>query len=93
MNTTLVMGPVLFNWTPEDWRDFHFRMADEADVDVVCVGEVVCSKRAPFFEPYMADVIERLLAADKQVILFTCHPSHADLLGGNRINLDPLGIS
>ncbi|MBT4220099.1 MAG: U32 family peptidase [Rhodospirillaceae bacterium] len=71
MNTTLVMGPVLFNWTPEDWRDFHFRMADEADVDVVCVGEVVCSKRAPFFEPYMADVIERLLAADKQVILST----------------------
>lgn len=71
MNSTLVMGPVLFNWTPEEWRDFHFRIADEADVDEVCVGEVVCSKRAPFFTPYLAEVIERLRAADKQVILST----------------------
>ena len=65
------MGPVLFNWTPEVWRDFHFRIADEADVDAVCVGEVVCSKRAPFFAPYLPEVIERLVAADKQVLLST----------------------
>lgn len=71
MTATLVMGPVLFNWTPEAWRDFHFRIADEADVDEVCVGEVVCSKRAPFFAPYLAEVIERLRAADKQVLLST----------------------
>ncbi|MCK5167160.1 MAG: U32 family peptidase, partial [Rhodospirillaceae bacterium] len=71
MNTTLVMGPVLFNWTPEEWRDFHFRIADEADVDEVCVGEVVCSKRAPFFAPYLGEVIERLRAADKRVLLST----------------------
>ncbi len=71
MTETLVMGPVLFNWRPEDWRDFHLRIADEADVDVVCVGEVVCSKRAPFFAPYLPQVIERLLAADKQVLLST----------------------
>lgn len=70
-NTTLVMGPVLFNWTPEEWRDFHFRIADEADVDEVCVGEVVCSKRAPFFAPYLGEVIERLRAADKRVLLST----------------------
>lgn len=70
-NATLVMGPVLYNWTPEAWRDFFFRIADEADVDEVCVGEVVCSKRAPFFMPYMPDVIERLRAADKRVILST----------------------
>lgn len=70
-NSTLVMGPVLFNWTPEDWRDFHFRIADEADVDEVCIGEVVCSKRSPFFAPYLAEVIERLRAADKQVLLST----------------------
>lgn len=39
-----------------------------------------------------AEVLKEF-ASDKQVILFTCHPSHADLLGGNRIDLDPLGIS
>lgn len=70
-NATLVMGPVLFNWTPEAWRDFYFRIADEADVDEVCVGEVVCSKRTPFFTPYLPDVIERLRAANKQVVLST----------------------
>ena len=69
--TTLVMGPVMFHWTPDDWRDFYFRVADEADVDVVCVGEVVCSKRSPFIAAHLPEVIERLRAADKQVILST----------------------
>ncbi len=69
--TTLVMGPVMFHWKPEEWRDFHFRIADEADVDVVCVGEVVCSKRSPFVAPYLPEVIDRLRAAGKRVILST----------------------
>ncbi len=30
----------------------------------------------------------RNFAEDKQLILFTCHPSHAKLLGGNQIQLD-----
>jgi len=68
---SLAMGPVLFNWKPEVWRDFYFKVADEAPVDTVYVGEVVCSKRSPFFAPYIADVVERLMAADKTVILST----------------------
>ena len=68
---TLTLGPVLFNWPAETWRDFYFRMADEAPVDSVALGEVVCSKRAPFFEPYLAEVIERLQAAGKEVVLST----------------------
>lgn len=67
--TKLSLGPVLFNWPAETWRDFYFRMADEADVDIVYLGETVCSKRTPFFEPHMPDVIERLEAAGKQVVL------------------------
>ena len=39
----LTLGPVLFNWSAERKRDFYFRMADDAPVDVVYVGEVVCS--------------------------------------------------
>ena len=69
--TNLTLGPVLFNWAPECWRDFYFRMADEAPVDTVCVGEVVCSKRAQFFAPYLTDVVERLLSAGKEVVLST----------------------
>lgn len=67
----LTMGPVLFNWAPEKWRDFYFQVADEAPVDTVYVGEVVCSKRAPFFEPVIPDVVERLQAAGKEVVFST----------------------
>ncbi len=70
-SANLTLGPVLFNWAPEDWRDFYFRMADEAPVDTVCVGEVVCSKRTSFFAPYFAEVVERLGAAGKEVVLST----------------------
>ena len=65
------LGPVLFNWNADTWRDFYFRIADEAPVDTVFVGETVCSKRAPFFEQALPDVIERLDAAGKEVIIST----------------------
>ena len=69
--TELTLGPVLFNWPAEKWRDFYFRMADEAPLDVVYLGETVCLKRLPFIEPHLADVAERLLAAGKQVVFST----------------------
>ncbi len=67
----LTLGPVLYNWSPELWRDFYFRIADEAPVDTVVVGEVVCSKRSPFFAAHIPEVIERLTAAGKTVLLAT----------------------
>jgi len=65
----LTLGPVLYNWAPDVWRDFYFRIADEAPVDAVVVGEIVCSKRAPFLADHMPAVIERLASAGKQVML------------------------
>lgn len=65
----LTLGPVLFHWQPESWRDFYFRIADEADVDSVYVGEVVCSKRTPFYDKLIPEVMERLTAAGKEVVL------------------------
>jgi len=65
---SVTLGPVLFNWQPEKWRDFYFRIADEAPVSTVYVGEAVCSKRAPLIEPYYAEVAERLQAAGKTVV-------------------------
>ncbi len=67
----LTMGPVLFNWKPEVWRDFYYRIADESCVDTVYIGEVVCAKRTPYFEPYFPDVLERLRSAGKSVVLST----------------------
>lgn len=70
-SSQLTLGPVLFNWNAEVWRDFYFRIADEASVDTVIVGETVCAKRSPYHTPYMAGVVERLQAAGKEVVLST----------------------
>lgn len=65
----LTLGPVLFNWPVDQWVDFYARIADEAPVDRVIVGEVVCSKRLPFYEPSLPAVVERLLRGGKEVVL------------------------
>jgi len=67
----LTLGPVLFNWQPETWRDFYFRIADEAPVSTVYLGEVVCFKRAPLFDDYRAAVTARLKQAGKIVVVST----------------------
>ncbi len=67
----LTLGPVLFNWPADRWRDFYFGIADEAPVDTVYLGEVICSKRAPLFDAHLDVVIDRLRAAGKTVILST----------------------
>jgi collagenase-like PrtC family protease len=64
----LTLGPVLYNWPAEAKRDFYFRIADEAAVGVVYLGEVVCSKRSSFFDPYVPEVAERLSRAGKEVV-------------------------
>lgn len=67
--TTLTLGPVLFNWPAAQWRDFYYRIADEAPADHVCVGEVVCSRRQPLLGDEIVDVIERLERGGKAVLL------------------------
>lgn len=67
----VTLGPVLFNWEPEKWRDFYFRIADEAPVATVYIGETICSKRAPLIEPHYAAVTERLSSAGKTVVFST----------------------
>ncbi len=69
MTAKISLGPVLFHWDPEALRDFYFRIADEAPVDTVCVGEVVCGKRLPFVLAYLDEVIGRLERAGKEVVI------------------------
>ncbi|ASY68338.1 ubiquinone anaerobic biosynthesis protein UbiV [Sinorhizobium fredii] len=68
---TLSLGPVLYLWEGDKWRDFYYRIADEAPVHHVIIGETVCSKRLHFTEPHLPAVIERLEAAGKHVVLST----------------------
>lgn len=70
-SSRITLGPLLFHWPEQKRRDFYFRIADEADIDTVYLGEVVCSKRDPFFEPYYEEVEERLAKAGKEVVRST----------------------
>lgn len=65
---SLTLGPLLFNWPVERMRDFYARIADEAPLDTVHLGETVCSKRAPFFADALPDIAGRLERAGKRVV-------------------------
>lgn len=67
----LTLGPVFFHWPADRLKDFYRRIADEADIERVHVGEVVCGKRMPFSDPAWPEIIERLERAGKTVILST----------------------
>ena len=71
MSGELTLGPLLLHWPDQAWRDFHFRMADEAPVARVYLGEVVCPKRWPFNRPHLTAVVERLQRAGKTVVVST----------------------
>ncbi len=71
MKTQLTIAPILFHWSAEQKLDFYARIADEAPVDIVYLGEVICSKRTPFFEKHYDEVAERLTRAGKKVVFST----------------------
>lgn len=64
----VTLGPLLYHWTTEQYRDFYAKVADEAPVDVVYLGEVACSKREPYLVDVQAEVAERLDKAGKEVV-------------------------
>ncbi|MGE0109929.1 MAG: U32 family peptidase [Bdellovibrionales bacterium] len=63
----LTLGPLVYNWQPETRRDFYFRIADEAPLDEVYLGEIVCAKREPFYESDIDEIKSRLERAGKRV--------------------------
>lgn len=67
----LALGPCLFNWSADTLLDFYRKIAEEAPVDRVYLGEVVCGKRMPFTDAIWPDVIEMLDRAGKEVVLST----------------------
>ncbi|NIA71284.1 U32 family peptidase [Pelagibius litoralis] len=67
----LALGPCFFNWSAESFTDFYARIADEAAVERVYLGEVVCGKRMAFFNKVWPEAIERLTKAGKTVVLST----------------------
>lgn len=67
-STRLSLGPVQYYWSYDDLKDFYRQVAD-SPVDVVYLGETVCSKRRLFrFEDWM-ETAQELEDAGKEVVL------------------------
>ncbi|SOB98432.1 collagenase-like PrtC family protease [Rhodobacter sp. JA431] len=66
----LTVGSNLFFWTAEATRKFYADLA-QAPVSRVVVGEVVCSKRLPFWEAEIPTALATLQEAGKEVAIST----------------------
>ncbi|MCB1852897.1 MAG: U32 family peptidase [Gammaproteobacteria bacterium] len=66
----LSLGPILYYWARDDVFEFYRRIADTA-VDIVYLGETVCSKRNLVRTDDWLEVAEHLAAAGKEVVLST----------------------
>ena len=66
----LALGPVLYYWDRDTLLNFYDQMAD-APVDIIYLGETVCSRRHLLRLQDYLDVAERLVAAGKEVVIAT----------------------
>ena len=66
----LSLGPIQYFWNREQVFNFYERVVG-APVDIVYLGETVCSKRRALRLPDWLDIAARLTAAGKQAVLST----------------------
>ncbi len=64
----LTIGPNQFFWATDRWAALYRDLA-QAPIDRVVLGELVCSKRLPFYQDHIPDAVATLLAAGKSVAL------------------------
>ena len=65
----LSLGPIQYFWSREQVFDFYERVAG-APVDIVYLGETVCSKRRALRLPDWLDIAARLNADGARVVAF-----------------------
>ena len=66
----LALGPLLYYWPRQQVLDFYDEIAS-APVDIVYLGETVCSRRNELRVQDWADIAKKLAAAGKQAVLGT----------------------
>ena len=66
----LSLGPIQYFWTKEKVFSFYEDIA-KSPLDIVYLGEVVCSKRRQLNFNDWVDIAEKLTAAGKEVVLST----------------------
>ncbi len=69
-NVRLSLGPVLYHWSRSELSAFYAQMA-ETSLDIVYLGEAVCSKRRHFKLEDWLSLGKELRQAGKEVVLST----------------------
>ncbi len=84
----LTIGPNFFHWPDAQKRDFYLGLAADPHIGTVYLGEVVCSKRIPFFD--VTSVRTALERAGKKVVLSTL--SEVTVAADRRAVRDACGV-
>lgn len=66
----LSLGPILYHWPREQVLDFYAEML-ETPVDVIYLGETICSKRRLLRPEDYWEIAERVAAAGKEPVIST----------------------
>lgn len=66
----LALGPVLYYWPKQQLLEFYDRIS-AAPLDIIYLGETVCSKRHALNTADWLDLAERLSATGKEIVLST----------------------
>lgn len=64
------LGPILYFWSEDDIRSFYRKVA-ESPIDIVYLGETICSKRRSLNTDQWLEIAQQLKAAGKEVVLST----------------------
>lgn len=64
----LTVGPNQFFWAADRWSEFYDDLAN-APVSRVVLGELICSKRLPFYQDRIPEAVTTLIEAGKEVAL------------------------
>jgi collagenase-like PrtC family protease len=67
----IAIGPLLFGWPEAKIQEFYLSLAEESDVDILYLGEVVCSKRTISGIEWQLKLAAQLQESGKEVVLST----------------------
>lgn len=67
----IAIGPLLFGWPWPGVRDTYLSLAEEKDVDILYIGEVVCSKRSVSGMENWLKLAQELCSSGKEIVLST----------------------